>query len=365
MKRIIVFLLFLLAAGFFRPSTVLAQEVVEKTLEGEIIAILSEEIINQDSNQYLNQSVQIRITAPEDEIKIINITASSLPFAGEKKYSQGDKLVITKTELPSGSGGETSYFIADYVRRSSLLYLFLILLILVIAVARLKGLASFLSLGISFLVVFYFLLPQLYQGGNPLTTIILTLFILVPVLFFLSHGVNKKTFAAISATFISLVVTLILSKIFLDLGHFTGFASEEAGFLKATGAKINDFRGLLLAGVIIGTLGILDDVAVSQAAIVQQLKETDSKLKTKELFLKAMKVGQDHIASMINTLILVYTGASLPLLLLFKDSQLTILQAINYEMVAEEIVRMLLGSIGLVLTVPLTTLLAVLFLRKE
>jgi len=362
MKKIVLALVILLTCSFFSFRDVMAREVEERTLEGEIISIQSEEIVKQNGEQYLQQFLQVKITRPQEEQKIISLKASSLPFAGERKYQVGDKVVLTLTQLADGS---QNYFIADFVRRMPLLYLFLILLVLVILVARLKGLASFLSLGLSFLVVFYLLLPQLYQGKDPLGAILLSLLFLIPLLFFLSHGINRKTIAAILATFIALAVTLFLTKIFLNLGHFSGFASEEAGFLRATGAKIKDFRGLLLAGIIIGTLGVLDDVTVSQAAIVQQLKETNPKLKARELFLKAMKVGQDHIASMINTLILVYTGASLPLLLLFVDSNLTLSQAINFEMVAEEIARMLLGSIGLVLAVPLTTVLAVLLFKKK
>jgi len=166
-------------------------------------------------------------------------------------------------------------------------------------------------------------------------------------------------------TLIALIITGILANIFVEAAKLTGFASEEAGFLQvAKGGAIN-MKGLLLAGIIIGLLGILDDVTVSQAAIVFQLKEANNRLKFNQLYQRAMRVGQDHIASMINTLILVYAGASLPLLLLFIDSPRPFLEVVNYEIIADEVVRTLVGSIGLILAVPLTTLIASLAVSAE
>ena len=157
---------------------------------------------------------------------------------------------------------------------------------------------------------------------------------------------------------IALVITGFLAKFFVQVTRLTGYASEEAAFLQYARQGAVDIKGLLLAGIIIGTLGILDDITIAQAAIVQQLKQANKKMKPKELFSQAMRVGQDHIASMITTLILVYTGAALPLLLLFIDNPLPFSQVINYEIIAEEIIRTLVGSIGLITAVPITTFLA-------
>ena len=143
------------------------------------------------------------------------------------------------------------------------------------------------------------------------------------------------------------------------LSSFDAPIIAEAGFLQAARPDVVNLRGLILAGIIIGVLGILDDITVAQAAVVEQLHQANLKMEFRQLFFRALQVGQDHIASMVNTLVLVYAGASLPLLLLFVDSPRPFSEVVNYEIIAEEIVRTLVGSIGLVLAVPLTTGLAV------
>jgi len=170
---------------------------------------------------------------------------------------------------------------------------------------------------------------------------------------------------AIAGTIVALVITGILAGIFVEAARLTGFASEEAGFLQVAKQGTVNIKGLLLAGIIIGVLGVLDDVTVSQSAIVLKLKEANSQLKPRELYNKAMDVGRDHISSMVNTLILVYTGAALPLLLLFINNPHPFTEIINYEIIADEIVRTLVGSIGLILAVPITTLFAALTVGKK
>ena len=156
-----------------------------------------------------------------------------------------------------------------------------------------------------------------------------------------------------------------MAGIFVNTAKLTGFASEEAGFLQVARQGEINIKGLLLAGIIIGVLGVLDDITVSQSAIVFQLKDANPKIKFEELYKRAMNVGQDHISSMVNTLILVYTGAALPLLLLFINNPHPFLEIINYEIIADEVVRTLIGSIGLISAVPITTFIAVLVLEKR
>jgi uncharacterized membrane protein len=152
---------------------------------------------------------------------------------------------------------------------------------------------------------------------------------------------------------------------FVKFGHLTGLSSEEASFLKLETVQQIDFKGLLLAGMMIGLLGVLDDITIAQAAVVQQLLDTNKKFSVFELYRRAMNVGRDHIASMVNTLVLVYAGASLPLLLLFLDFSQPLTQVMNYEFLAEEIIKTLLGSIALIMAVPITTLLASFILVRK
>jgi uncharacterized membrane protein len=159
-------------------------------------------------------------------------------------------------------------------------------------------------------------------------------------------------------TALALALTVLLAWIMIQWVGLTGYASEEASFLQMAAPGLYRIRDLLMAGIVIGVLGVLDDVTVSQAAIVQQLREANAQLGFAELYRRAMQVGQDHIASMVNTLALVYAGAALPLLLLLRESPLPLTYLLSQEIIAEEVVRMLVASIGLMAAVPLTTLLA-------
>jgi len=277
--------------------------------------------------------------------------ASSLPFP-----KPGDRVIVSPNKAPSTES--PSYVIEDYSRTRPIIIFGLIFVIVTLLIAKMWGIKSFIGMLISFYFIFKLLLPQLMAGQDPVSVAIVTACLIVPLTFYLSHGFNRKTNAAILGTFISLIITGVLAVVSVNLSHLTGLSSEEAGFLFAFMGETINTQGLLIAGIIIGTLGVLDDVTISQAAIVQELKHSNPKLSARELFLRAMRVGHDHISSMVNTLILVYTGASLPLLLLFLDSSLPLSSVINHELIAEEIIRTLVSSTGLVLAVPLTTAIA-------
>jgi uncharacterized membrane protein len=186
---------------------------------------------------------------------------------------------------------------------------------------------------------------------------------MIPSTFYLSHGFNQKTTAAIIGTTISLFLAVGLSIIFIKLAHLSGTTSEESGFLLSLKPGFFNFKSILLSGIIIGVLGVIDDITISQSSVVAQLKIADPK--NKKIFFQAMAIGKDHISSMINTLVLVYAGASLPLLLLFIDNQLPLGQLISFEPIAEEIIRTLIGSIVLIVAVPITTFIATVLIKDE
>jgi uncharacterized membrane protein len=205
---------------------------------------------------------------------------------------------------------------------------------------------------------------MIINGYNPVLSTLIGAAIIIPATFYVSHGINKKTHVGVIATLISLTFTGILALIFIKQTYLTGFASEEAGFLEIERHGTIDIKGLLLAGIIIGTLGILDDVTIGQASVVEQIKRTNPAIGFLKLFEKGLKVGQDHISSMVNTLVLVYAGSSLPLLLLFFGSQKGFIDILEFELVAEEVVKMLVGSIGLIFAAPLATALAAYIFTK-
>lgn len=240
-----------------------------------------------------------------------------------------------------------------------------VFLVLVFVVARRQGLHSILGMIASFLVIFIFIVPYISRGANPIIISLVGASIIIPSTFYLSHGINIKTTVAIIGTIISLTVIGIVASIMVDQAYLTGLVYEEVETLLYVKEGDLNLRGLLIAGIIIGTLGILDDISVSQSSIVHQLMETSPNLSFKELYEKAMTVGRDHIASVVNTLILVYTGSALSTLLLFIEFPRPLSVILNNEIVAIQIVIALLGSIGLILTVPITTYIACIIVNKH
>ena len=360
MRKLKLLLFFLVFSFFFLPIFgVYAQEEI---LEGKATKIIKEEVTIQGGQQSLYQKLEILVTKGSLKDKKIEVEVGNISIVGQPKYKLGDEVLISYSH---DFEGDEVFFVTEFIRRKSLAWLLLIFVVLAVVAGRWRGVSSLLGLGFSFLVIFKFILPNIYAGRDPVFIAIIGSLFIIPLTFYLSHGFNKKTTVAMAGTFIALVITGILANFFVEVAKLTGYASEEAGFLQVAKQGAMNIRGLILAGIIIGTLGVLDDITVSQAAIVQQLKETSTKINPKELFSRAMNVGRDHIASMINTLVLVYTGAALPLLLLFIDSSHSFSEVINYEIIAEEIIRTLVGSIGLITAVPITTFLAVSFLSKR
>lgn len=336
----------------------------EETLEATVKTILQEELIKPmgSTEEQLYQKLELLVVKGSLKGETIIIENGNIPVANNPKYKVNDEvLVVLSKDLEGGD----IFYITDFIRHRPLLWLFLLFIIAAVAIARWRGVFSLIGMAISFLVIFAFILPRILSGFNPVGTAILGSMIIIPVSFFLSHGFNKKTVIAIAGTVVALLVTGILASIFVEAAKLTGFASEEAGFLQVAKQGSVSIKGLLLAGIIIGVLGVLDDVTVSQSAIVFQLKEANKQMRFKELFQRAINVGQDHIASMVNTLILVYTGAAMPLLLLFIDNPHPFGEIINYEIIADEVVRTLVGSIGLILAVPVTTLIAALVATRK
>jgi uncharacterized membrane protein len=328
-------------------------------IEAKINKVLEEKPFRPEGSQatQIYQKLELFVTSGAMKGKTVVVENGNLPFANSQLYQAGDTVILTKASAPEG---EMQYFITDYQRRDALGKLFFLFVILVIMIARWRGILSLVGMGVSFGVIFWFILPRLASGADPVWTAIYGSAIIIPATFFLSHGVNRKTSVAVAGTLIALVFTGFLAKAAVSAARLTGFASEEAGFLEAANRGVIDMPGLLLAGIIIGVLGVMDDITVSQSAIVFQLQKANASLKLPELFRRAMYVGQDHIASMVNTLILVYTGASLPLFVLFFNNPQPLGIVINHEIVADEIVRTLVGSCGLVLAVPVTTVMAAL-----
>lgn len=274
--------------------------------------------------------------------------------SGTRAIQEDDGLLLASSPGPEG---ETAYFFADYQRSGSLLLLGILFAAVVVVLSRWRGVAALGGLVVSILVLVNFLLPAILAGSSPIAVSIVGAAAIMFVSLYLAHGFNARTTTAVLGTLTSLVITGILALIFVEITRFSGFASEEATFLQISAQNVN-LRGLLLGGIIIGALGVLDDVTITQASAVWELHIANPTYRFRELYRSAVRIGRDHIASTVNTLVLAYVGASLPLLILFIAVNRPLGSIITSEVVAEEIVRTLVGSIGLVASVPITTALA-------
>lgn len=275
--------------------------------------------------------------------------------AARVRFSEGDKVVVAASPEPDGT---TGYAFVDRQRKPVLLWLAAGFAIAVVALGRLRGLAALAGLGASLVVLLAFVLPAILVGHNPLLVAVVGSSAIAFLALYLAHGVRPATTVALLGTLASLAVTAVLALLVTRLAGLTGYASEEATFVQLAQSTI-DLRGLVLAGVVIGALGAIDDMTVTQVAAVSELHHANPLLGRGRLYRSAMRIGRDHVASTVNTLALAYAGASIPLLLLFVLSHQSLGSVANGEVVATEIVRTLVGSIGLVSAVPITTWLAV------
>ncbi|HEY5729358.1 MAG TPA: YibE/F family protein [Anaerolineales bacterium] len=270
----------------------------------------------------------------------------------------GDPILVTIGLRPDGV--LTVYFV-DFVRATPLLWLTAIFAGAILLISRWKGFRSLLSMAFSLIVIIGYIIPRILSGGDPLRVSILGSIILLGVTLYLTYGWNLKTHAAVVSMMLVLLITGTLAAVFVAFTKLTGSGDENALFLlQMLNTQIN-LRGLLLGGMIIGALGVLDDLVTTQASAVFELHYANPSLRFRALFRSAMRIGQDHVAATVNTLVLAYAGASLPMLLLFTLGQGELGYLVNFEFVAEEIVRTLVGSLGLVSAVPLSTAIAILF----
>ncbi|OIJ69300.1 YibE/F family protein [Streptomyces mangrovisoli] len=259
---------------------------------------------------------------------------------------------------------DLQYSVADVNRRFPVALLAGIFALAVVVVGRMRGVMALVALTISFLVLTFFILPAVLQGSDPLIVAVVGSSAIMLIALYLCHGLSARTSVAVLGTLVSLSLIGVLGSQFIDWSALTGNTDDNTGLIHGLYPSI-DMSGLLLAGVIIGSLGVLDDVTVTQTSAVWELHEANPALGRRELYRAGIRIGRDHIASVVNTLVLAYAGAALPLLLLFSIAQSSVGTVANSELVAEEIVRTLVGSIGLVASVPVTTALAALVVAAD
>ena len=369
-KKIII-VLFLFALLF--PQIVFAQEfsedysvMADEIFEAGVVKILEQkEVIGENGAKIIQQDILLNgLEGKWENQEITYKGISEIIVANANIYKEGDRVLVQRSIIPGDDNEQ--FYIIDFVRRGNLYLLAFLFAAVIIVVGRRKGLKALISLIISFFIIIKIILPRILAGGNPLLISVFGSLAILAIIIYLTEGWNRKSHLAVISVLLSLVATLILSVIFTGLARLTGLAQEEAAFLMGIGQQAINFKGLLLAGMLIGTVGVLDDIIVGQMETVKRIKEANPQLPAGKVFKLAYRVGNTHLGTMVNTLFLTYAGASLPLLLLFTVKQepfLSFNQVINNEMIATEIVRTLVGSIGVALSMPISTYLAARWLK--
>lgn len=273
----------------------------------------------------------------------------------------GDKILVSISKTPDNV--VNAYFV-DYVRTTPILWLTVIFAIAIILISSWKGIRALLSMAFSLYIIIGYIIPHILIGEDPLRVSIIGSIILLAVSLYLTYGWTLKTHAAVFSMILVLILTGALSGLFVVFAKLNGTGDENVIFLMQLMETPINLRGLLLGGMIIGALGVLDDLVTTQASAVFELHHANPSLGFRGLYNSAMRIGQDHVAATVNTLVLAYAGASLPMLLMFSLGRGDYGYLVNFSFIAEEIVRTLVGSLGLIAAVPLTTTIAIFLAQR-
>lgn len=352
----IIFLIFL-----FSVNNIFAQEAYDEyqaTWKGKVLEVLSAE------------SVEIEGTETNEKLQSIKVEILDGPRAGEEILIEGDYLKLEKGDRLFFDyfltlEGREFFQVKDIYRMHTLIVFIALFIFVVIIFGGFQGMRSLMALAGSFFALFYVLMPGLLAGWSPVLSSILVAGIILFVAIFFTHGFNRESAVSYFGTMFAVALTGVLAYLAVDLNNLSGFATEESVYLNFNTQGVLDFKGLLLGAIIIGVLGVLDDIAVTQSAVVTELFNANLNLTRREVYKRAIRIGREHVSALVNTLVLAYTGSALPVLLYFYASPSTILMSVNSEIFATEIIRAIVGSIGLILTVPVVTFLAVIYLKGQ
>lgn len=275
------------------------------------------------------------------------------------KPQVGDRIRVVRNDVPAGADPAVvePYTMVDFERRSPMLWFGIAFAVLVVAFGRRRGALALVGLAGSVAIVFAFVLPAILDGKPAAAVAVVGALAVMLVTIALAHGIGPKSIAAALGTAASLGLAVALGLVAIEVAHLTGFSSEEAGLVRA-GRPDLSLEGLVLAGMIIGALGVLDDVTISQSSAVLALRRANPAYSQRRLYREALDIGHDHVAATVNTLVLAYAGSALPILLIFSLGDVRFSDAINNEAVATQVLGTLVGSIGLIAAVPITTALA-------
>jgi uncharacterized membrane protein len=349
MKKLILSIIFLL---LFFSSNVNASGINKYKAY-----IINKTEIECEEEKCIEYELEIVEGEKKGEIVKSNISSFSGIDPDILNYNLGDQVFIQQL-------GEDVIFILGPVRELPLLVLGLLFVVVTVLVGKLNGLGALAGLFTSMFALFGIVSPMILSGGNAfIATYIGAVLILVTSIFF-SHGINRKTIIAIVSSIIGLLIISILAVFFIELIKLTGLGSDNALQIISQSGSNLDIKGIFYASIILGGVGVLDDITINQVSALEQIYLTDPKQTTIELYRKAMLIGKDHIASLVNTLFIAYASASLPLVMLLQSTDSSFLDILNSDQFAEEIVRAVIGSIGLILVVPVSSIIASYYITK-
>ncbi|MBP9836546.1 MAG: YibE/F family protein [Candidatus Pacebacteria bacterium] len=345
----------------FLPVPSLAQEVhqeLQEIVKAEVIEVVKEyerDITGTGASTTV-QELRIQLKDGDKAGEVVALENDLVVL------EKGDEIFVNRIVMIDG----TEYFsFKDVERRAPLVFIILIFFALIIWLSGFQGLRAIFSLGLSIAAVIFLLVPALLAGYSPAWSSLAIAGVILSATLFLTHGFKPRVVITFFGTFTAVFITCFMAWIWTEWMRFTGFSNDASVYLNFATSGQLDLAGLLLGSIIIGLLGVLDDVCITQASVVQQLRNANPNFGFKDLYSRAIQVGRDHVGSLVNTLALAYVGAALPMILLFAHSESSILILINQEVIASEILRIVVGSIGLVLAVPLTTLMAAWYFKDK
>jgi len=343
---------------FFQQSSIVhsGSAYGSQNLRAQVTQIIEEGQIALGEHSQSYQVLRVKLLEGEYKGILMEVDYGKRQLRNDtNRFVPGDEIFVILGKDPAGI--LTAYYV-DYVRTKPLLILLGIFMSAIILMGRWKGVGSLLALGFSMLVIVGYIIPHILAGEDPLRVSLIGSTILLGTTLYMTYGWNLKTHASVLSMVLALLLTGVLSVFFVSLTRLTGSGQENTIFLIQFSSVNINLRGLLLGGMIIGALGVLDDLVSSQSSAVFEIHDANPALGYRRIFEKSMRIGRDHVAATVNTLVLAYTGASLPLLLLFTLGSGNYSFLLNSGFMAEEVVRTLVGSLGLIAAVPITSLLA-------
>lgn len=351
---LIIFILMFLSAGHIFAQS---RNVKDFYVRGEIEKVFEEKTVISNAAEYVTQSVQIRILEGDYKEKLVQTDRTINPKLKSFNLKKGERVVVN---IKVNENGDEFYSIYEPYRLDGLIYAGIGFLILIFIIGGKKGVGAFIGLVISLLIISQWMIPQIVKGSDPVQIVVIGACVILFFTTYIAHGFSLKTSVAVAGTALSLIITGWLSTFLTGALSLTGLGNEDIYQLQSGASIIYNTQGILLGAILIGTLGALNDITTTQAITIFTIVKENPKQKFFELFKKGMDIGKEHIASMVNTLVLAYAGSSIGIFIFIalNPAGLPWWVILNNETTMEEIIATIAGSSALILAVPITTFLA-------